>query len=53
VEFFHPTWRIVNAILAAGYQLLRMEEVCRLDDSGEHRADLPQDLYLLARKPGP
>jgi len=50
VEFFHPTWRIVNAILDAGFGLLRMEEVCRRDAEGA-RADLPHDLYLLARKP--
>lgn len=50
VEFFHPTWRIVNAILDAGYQLLRMEEVCTAEAEGR-RPDLPNALYLLARKP--
>lgn len=50
VEFFHPTWRIVNAIIDAGYQLLRMEEVCAAGAEGQ-RADLPSDLYLLAQKP--
>jgi SAM-dependent methyltransferase len=49
VEFHHPTWRIVNAIVAAGYQLLRMEEACLVDE-GRH-PDLPNWLYLLARKP--
>jgi len=53
VGFFHPTWRTVNAILDAGYQLLRMEEVCPLENSGDRRVDLPKDLYLLARKPAP
>lgn len=50
VEFFHPTWRIVNAIIDAGNQLLRMEETCGADDEGR-RPDLPDHLYLLARKP--
>ncbi len=49
VEFFHPTWRIVNAALEAGYQLLRMEEACEADEG--RRPDLPNQLYLLARKP--
>jgi len=52
VEFFHPTWRIVNAILAAGFQLLRMEEPTRLPGSERRCADLPHDLLILARKPG-
>lgn len=51
VEFFHPTWRIVNATIDAGYQLLRMEEDCGVDDEGR-RPGLPDHLYLLARKPG-
>jgi SAM-dependent methyltransferase len=50
VEFFHPTWRIVNAILGAGYQLLRMEEACATDWEGR-RPGLPDQLYLLACKP--
>ncbi len=50
VDFFHPTWRMVNAITNAGYQLLRMEEVCGINAEGQ-RSDLPNDLYLLARKP--
>jgi SAM-dependent methyltransferase len=52
VGFFHPTWRIVNAILDAGYQLLRMEEPTRVAGEEQLR-DLPNGLYLLARKPGP
>jgi len=52
VEFFHPTWRIVNAILDAGYQLLRMEEPTRVSGEEQPR-NLPSGIYLLARKPGP
>lgn len=50
--FCHPTWRIVNAILDAGYQLVRMEEPTRVAGEEQPR-DLPNGLYLLARKPGP
>jgi SAM-dependent methyltransferase len=52
VEFFHPTWRIINAILAAGFYLLRMEEPTRLAEGEERCADLPHSLFVLARKPG-
>ncbi|HUT75538.1 MAG TPA: class I SAM-dependent methyltransferase [Armatimonadota bacterium] len=52
IEFFHPTWRIVNAILDAGYHVLRMEEPTRLVGSEERHADLPHTLFILARKPG-
>lgn len=52
IEFFHPTWRIVNAILDAGYHVLRMEEPTRLVGSEERHADLPHTLLILARKPG-
>jgi len=44
------SYPFVNAILAAGDQLLRMEEVCEIDAEGR-RPDLPNALYLLARKP--
>lgn len=52
VEFFHPTWQIINTILAAGFQLVRVEERSRLGDGGERRfADLPHTLLVLALKP--
>lgn len=52
VEFFHPTWRIFNAMLAAGFQLLWVEEPTEYGRSGEESdGELPHSLVVLARKP--
>jgi len=51
VEFFHPTWRIINAVVAAGFCLRHVEEptVSRCRDE-EHCTRLPHSLVVLAEK---
>lgn len=51
VEFFHPSWRVLNAILAAGFRLLHVEEPTRHSLPGQEKDDqLPHSLVVLARK---
>jgi ubiquinone/menaquinone biosynthesis C-methylase UbiE len=43
VEFFHPTWRIMNAVLDAGFRIRHVEEPVGA-------ADMPHTLVVLADK---
>jgi SAM-dependent methyltransferase len=51
VEFFHPTWRVVNAIVDAGFRLMRMEEHTPAHSGAQQNPmQLPHDLMILAEK---
>jgi len=49
VEFHRPISSILNAMLAAGFELLRVEEPA--PPGGASRLELPISLVVLARKP--
>ena len=51
VEFFHPTWRVINAALNAGFRLIRVEEPLPRAWAGEGQKHmLPRSLVILAEK---